>query len=805
MTRLYMINGQEKGREYEVTGEEICIGRSQENQITFNDKSVSRRHLKIIHRENRFFIVDLKSTNGTFLDSKPIEPNREYPVEEGVPIGAGNVIFSLGKPGPREIMSVQDSIDLSGDFGDTGIFNRPGTSPKNLELIYKVSSVLMGSLKINEILEKILDAIFELLKRIDRGAIILLDADTGEISEVISRSTKEKNRKKKIYSRTIVEKVIRERKAISYVDTMEEEDLEPSRSMVFMKIRSVMCVPLISRSEIRGVIYVDSVSKPFGFRKEDLSLLTTLCGPAAIAIENALLYSNAEKLVAERNKSLKETERRLRESEARFKAIFDNMSSGVGVFEAVDSGENFKILDLNRANQKAENIDKKNVVGKFVSDVFPVSMKNDLFKVLKRVWKTGKPEHCSISSQWNKEGTGWREYDVYRLPSKEIVAIFDDITDRLKAEEEQKALHQQLLVSQKMESIGAFAGGTAHNFRNILQAISGNVEYMEVLYADQPEVQELAKSIYDSVEKGVDLINSLLHFSRRGGGYQLKNLDLCDVIKKACEIIDRVFNKNIEIKANLEEGLFMTGNQSLLSQVFMNLFTNARDAMPNGGILRIQAKRNKDKIIVTVSDTGYGMDKDTMEKIFDPFFTLKDVGKGTGLGLSTTHGIIEEHEGSISVTSKVGKGATFKIIFPYSESERRVEEEVQKNIKFGKGQKILIVDDERSTLDALEHLTNSLGYQAIAYDKPREAVKNYKRLSPDLVLMDRSMPDLDGIACISEIMKEDQNAKIIIVSGYEESGPDGIEETVKGKIKGYLTKPCGIEELSLTLSDALEL
>ena len=133
-----------------------------------------------------------------------------------------------------------------------------------------------------------------------------------------------------------------------------------------------------------------------------------------------------------------------------------------------------------------------------------------------------------------------------------------------------------------------------------------------------------------------------------------------------------------------------------------------------------------------------------------------------------------------------------------------ISEETRKKIKFGKGQKILIVDDERSTLDALANLTNSLGYEVISYDKPREAIKNYKSLSPDIVLMDRSMPDLDGVACISEIMKEDKNAKIIIVSGYEESGPDGIEEAVKGKIKGYLTKPCGIEELSVTLSEALE-
>ena len=130
-----------------------------------------------------------------------------------------------------------------------------------------------------------------------------------------------------------------------------------------------------------------------------------------------------------------------------------------------------------------------------------------------------------------------------------------------------------------------------------------------------------------------------MHFSKRGGKYQLADIDLADVITKTYKIISRVFNKNIKIKLNLEKNLFVNGAHSLLSQVFMNLFTNARDAMPHGGTMLIEAKRVKNKVLATVADTGEGMDSETLEKIFDPFFTLKDVGTGTGLGLSTTHGL----------------------------------------------------------------------------------------------------------------------------------------------------------------------
>ena len=370
-------------------------------------------------------------------------------------------------------MTIKDFIDLSGDLGDTGLFNRPGTTPKNLEFIYKVTSALMESFRINEILERILDYIFDLFKRIDRGAIILLDSETGEISEIISRSTKKNEASTKTFSRTIVERVIKERKAITMTDTMDEERVDLSKSMEIMKIRSVMCVPLISRSQVRGVVYVDSVGKPYGFRNEDLSLLTALSSPAAIAIENALLYSNLEKIVEEKTGDLRETETKLRESEARFKAMFDNMSSGVVVYEALDDGRDFKILDANSANQKIEKIKKTDMKGKRISETFPDFMGNGLVDVLRRVWRKGNPDSCSITLFREDDTPSWREYYVYRLPSGEIVAIFDDITDKKKAEEEQSALQQQLLVSQKMESIGAFAGGTAHNFRNILQAISG--------------------------------------------------------------------------------------------------------------------------------------------------------------------------------------------------------------------------------------------------------------------------------------------------------------------------------------------
>jgi len=198
------------------------------------------------------------------------------------------------------------------------------------------------------------------------------------------------------------------------------------------------------------------------------------------------------------------------------------------------------------------------------------------------------------------------------------------------------------------------------------------------------------------------------------------------------------------------------------------------------------------------------MDEKTIASSFEPFFTTKDVGEGTGLGLSTSHGIIQQHKGTVSVTSEPGKGTTFEIGLPLEKTEMTQEPRPDREVVIGKGQKVLIVDDELPTLEALANLINRLGYKAISVDRAVDALNNYNKWEPDIVLMDRGMPEMDGITCIKKIMEMDPKARIVIVSGYEESGENGIDENVRSLIKGYLTKPCGAEELSRMLSRVLK-
>lgn len=808
MLRLHIIEGPGKGKIYDLKKKTTSVGRSASCDIPISDRAISARHLKLTKTSEGVFLEDVGSTNGTYLKGELVIPGDRVPLGEGDPIAIGNTLICVDRGFMVDGTLVLHTPNLkppAGELSDTAWMpGRPMTSPRNLELIYRVSHVLTESLNIHEILEKIMDCLFESLSRLDRCAILLLDDDKGKVSEIISRSRRQPAETKIEYSRSIVDRVIREGLPILVQDTSNEHEIELSDSLKSLRIRSVICVPLISRSHVRGAIYADTLDYPHGFRKEDLDLLAGLSSPAAIAIENALLYANLEKMVESRTRTLQETERRLRQSEARFRAIFENMQSGVIVCNTDKSGETTSVLDMNRAAEVIEGKRRESVIGKPLFDTLPVYEKLGMPDLVRRVQSTGKSQHLPPKLLEDRGVSTWRQCDIYRLPSGEMVILCDDVTGKILAEEEQLELHTKLMRSQKLESIGRLAGGVAHNFRNILQAILGNAEYLEMIDSGKEEVLEVVRNINNSVNKGVDLVNSLLHFSSRGEDLEETILDLAEVIRETHRITTRMFDKRIRINLELEEKLFIVGNRTLLSQTFMNLLTNARDAMPDGGEVRISGRKIKKRIVVHVSDTGHGMDKATEERIFEPFFTSKEVGKGTGLGLSSVHGIVEQHHGSINVASKPGKGTTFRLAFPVAEETVASQSsEPSRVIHFGKGQRVMIVDDEKFTLDAMAAQTRALGYEVLALEKSTDCLKMYLSWKPDVVLMDRDMPEMDGISCIREILKADEGAKIVIVSGYEEAWFDAVHDSIGDLIKGYLTKPCGMEALGQAIKRAL--
>jgi PAS domain S-box-containing protein len=430
----------------------------------------------------------------------------------------------------------------------------------------------------------------------------------------------------------------------------------------------------------------------------------------------------------------------------------------------------------------------------------PDLFKEGVAKRLEELLKLQTDEPAEIGENTPVELNG-RLVTIQTIPVKDdpatIIVMITDVTER-------KGLEIQLQHVQKMEAIGTIAAGVAHNFRNTLTEVLVNSQLIQTNYKNESGLHEVAERINTSVRRGSRLVDGLLQFSRKQIKKEFMSIDLNQIIEQIYQLIRKSFDNKIDIRADLPEPIMILGDPSSLSQAVMNLCTNARDAMPEGGQLVIKAAKEGNKAIVTVSDTGQGMDRETLEKCFDPFFTTKAVGKGTGLGLSTTYGIIKSHEGLINVESAPGKGTTFTLQFPVTPGKEASAKKNSPEIIRGKGERILVVDDEPEILKALEGLLACLGYQAALASSGKEGLQKYQNIRPDAVLMDINLPEMDGITCIGEILKYDPNAKISIISGYEQSAVNGLNNRIKESIKGYLVKPVDMTDLSALLAGMLK-
>lgn len=292
MTVLFIIDGHDKRETLEFSGDSLLVGRSSDCDLPVKDRFVSRKHLKVLRKGEKLFIKDLNSRNGTFVNGELISPGEEVILPEGVPVVMGMTVLCFGEGCAGELLDFVGSIDVSRFKTDEAVGlaqDRPMTAQRNMELMLKVSALLNRSTDMHDTFKEILDCVFDLLVRIDRAAIILLEPENGTIKEVIHRARE--GVEDQSFSPEVLEHVMQLKEAfmISDADTEEEEDVPDTLKL--LNIKSVMCVPLINHGKLIGVLYVDSVTKPYGFRGEDLHLLSAVSSSIAIAIENTLLHS----------------------------------------------------------------------------------------------------------------------------------------------------------------------------------------------------------------------------------------------------------------------------------------------------------------------------------------------------------------------------------------------------------------------------------------------------------------------------------------------------------------------------------
>ncbi len=514
----------------------------------------------------------------------------------------------------------------------------------------------------------------------------------------------------------------------------------------------------------------------------------------------------------------KQAEEALRENEQRYRAVVED--TPVLICRFLPSGE---ILFVNKAYSEYFTKTFEELVGSNFQSLIPEDERETVMANISALTvesPTQTHEHQVIVSGSDILWQRWSNRALFNAQGKIVSyqSIGEDITDRKRAEEEKSKLETQLRQAHKMEAIGTLAGGIAHDFNNILGIIVGNAE---LSLADVPEwnpAHKNLKEVQKACLRARDVVKRLMSFSRKSE-QQKTPVNIAPIIKETSKLLRSSIPSNVDIRYSIRDDIgAIMGDPTQIHQIVLNLCVNASDAIAeDDGVLEIMldaveldkdiAAPQKDLapgpyIRLSVSDTGQGIGPDEIARIFDPYFTTKEVGKGTGLGLSVVHGIVKSHKGEITVSSDIGKGTTFEILFPMIEEEAEKAPVITEKIPRG-NERILFVDDEEAMVELDKKGLERLGYRVEATTSAQRALELF-RSKPDrfdLVISDTTMPEMTGDRLAKEIMETRPDMPVILCTGYSERISE--EKAKEMGISAFVMKPISGKELAVTIRQVL--
>jgi PAS domain S-box-containing protein len=507
----------------------------------------------------------------------------------------------------------------------------------------------------------------------------------------------------------------------------------------------------------------------------------------------------------------KVAEAQKRKAQQEWERTFNSISDIITIQNLDD-----KIIQCNQATQDTFNLEKEECLGKHCYELF-----------------SGTNEPCSGCPlhQVKEQLTSYTEEVFHHRLGKSfsitVSPILDDdgeitgIAHFAKDITEKKKLEGQLRQAQKMESLGTLAGGIAHDFNNILSSIMGYAQLTQLKIPQHSEAMDSLSQITIGAKRAAELVKQILTFSRKTE-YHMASVEVQEIISEALKLLRPSLPTTIEVVSSIDQScppVFADAGQ--IHQVLMNLCTNAYHAMreQKRGVLEISLKKVEDQeqkgisllnlqsveyLLLQISDNGTGMDKKTLEKIFEPYFTTKKMDEGTGLGLAVVHGIVQDFGGHISVHSEPGKGSHFNVYLPLSNSLPMTEEKkIAASPPMGT-ERLLVVDDEESISNLMKSMLERYGYSVTNTSASSEALQLFKEAPElfDLVVTDYAMPNLDGVDLATELLKVRPELPIVLCTGFNDDAK--VQKALQTGIKACIHKPVQAEELALTVRHTLD-
>lgn len=562
------------------------------------------------------------------------------------------------------------------------------------------------------------------------------------------------------------------------------------------EIETWASVPMMMKDKFAGVIVVASKESKDSkeFSKKQLDLMNAFANQIGVALENSALFE------------------RLRNSEERYMDLFEHSPD---MYHIVN--RKGVIVSCNQTEADRLGYKKEELVGQSILKLYPNSYHGEARRLLGQIF-----EH-------NHEITGLEEQMLTKVGELIDVSVNTSIIyDETKKPvfmrgvardiTEKKKLESKIIHAQRIDSIGNLAGGVAHDFNNILTSILGSTAIMKRKMKRNDTWFRFVDIIETAAKRGAGLTRQLLTFARKST-VQFRPVVVNDIIEETLHLFERSVDKTILIKKVLSGEInIVNGDDGQIQQAILNLLINARDAMPNGGTITVQSEninftkqrpagfgeaRSGEYTSVSIADTGIGMEHHVQQRIFEPFFTTKDQGKGTGLGLSVVYGVVNSHNGFITVQSEPGIGSKFNLFLPLLTDSEKIKR-TSKTTKLLRGSEhVLVVDDEEHVGEVIGSMLQDLGYKVTVAKSGKEALSLYKKKKRfDVIVLDMNMPTMGGKETFYRLKEIDPAVRVVVSTGYSNTSLES--SPLRSAVDGILQKPYQMEDLSKTMRKAIE-